>query len=76
VARYLRQRAQINADQTRTDAEKKKILKKLEQEMVEILNKEIYRYAKRQMTWFKKDKEIHWIENKKQAYNLIYKIIS
>jgi len=76
VARYLRQRAQINADPTRTDAEKKKILKKLEQKMVEILNKEIYRYAKRQMTWFKKDKEIHWIENKKQAYNLIYKIIS
>jgi len=76
VARYLRQRAQINADPTQTDTEKKKILKKLEQEMVEILNKEIYHYAKRQMTWFKKDKEIHWIENKKQAYNLIYKIIS
>jgi tRNA dimethylallyltransferase len=76
VARYLRQRAQINADPTWTDAGKKKILKKLEQKMIETLNKEIYRYAKRQMTWFKKDKEIHWIENKKQAYNLIYKIIS
>jgi len=70
VARYLRQRAQVNADPTRTDAEKKKILKKLEQEMVETLNKEIYRYAKRQMTWFKKDKEIHWIKNYKEAEKL------
>ncbi|MBI2448480.1 tRNA (adenosine(37)-N6)-dimethylallyltransferase MiaA [Candidatus Microgenomates bacterium] len=25
------------------------------------------RYAKRQMTWFKRDKEIHWVKNKKEA---------
>ncbi len=30
-------------------------------EMVEALKKEIYKYAKRQMTWFKRDKEIRWI---------------
>lgn len=34
------------------------------QEMVEQLEKEIVRYSKRQMTWFKKDKRINWIENK------------
>lgn len=31
-------------------------------EMIKTLKQEIYKYAKRQMTWFKKDKEIHWIE--------------
>lgn len=40
-------------------------------EMIEILEKEIYRYAKRQMTWFKKDKEIHWTENKREAFRLL-----
>ncbi|MBI4993536.1 tRNA (adenosine(37)-N6)-dimethylallyltransferase MiaA [Candidatus Wolfebacteria bacterium] len=29
-------------------------------EMIEILEKEIHRYAKRQMTWFKRDKDIIW----------------
>ena len=30
------------------------------QEMLEKLNSEIYKYAKRQMTWFKRDSEIKW----------------
>lgn len=41
------------------------------QEMIEIILKESWKYAKRQMTWFKKDKEIHWIENNKKAEELI-----
>ncbi|GAH22030.1 unnamed protein product, partial [marine sediment metagenome] len=28
-------------------------------------------FARRQMTWFKRDKRIHWIKNQKQAENLI-----
>lgn len=28
-------------------------------------------YAKRQMTWFKKDKRIHWLKDKKEAQKLI-----
>ncbi|MCX6813377.1 MAG: tRNA (adenosine(37)-N6)-dimethylallyltransferase MiaA, partial [Candidatus Azambacteria bacterium] len=32
-------------------------------EMVEKLQKEIEHYAKRQMTWFKKDKRIRWVKN-------------
>ncbi len=40
-------------------------------EMKEKLFQEIKNYAKRQMTWFKKDKRIHWIENKKEAEKLI-----
>jgi tRNA dimethylallyltransferase len=31
------------------------------EEMVKRLNSEIYKYAKRQMTWFKRDKEIKWL---------------
>ena len=28
-------------------------------------------FARRQTTWFKRDKRIHWIKNQKQAENLI-----
>ena len=41
----------------------KKITK---QEMIEKLNSEIYKYAKRQMTYFKRDKEIKWIDASKK----------
>jgi tRNA dimethylallyltransferase len=40
----------------------KKISKK---EMLEKLNNEIYKYAKRQMTWFKRDKQIKWFDASK-----------
>jgi tRNA dimethylallyltransferase len=32
------------------------------QEMIEKLNIEIWHYAKRQKTWFKRDKEIIWVD--------------
>lgn len=35
------------------------------QEMIEKIQKESEQFAKRQMTWFKRDKRIHWISNKK-----------
>ena len=35
--------------------------------MVNFLQKEIEHYAKRQITWFKKDKRIKWIKNQKGA---------
>ncbi|MHA1744332.1 MAG: tRNA (adenosine(37)-N6)-dimethylallyltransferase MiaA, partial [Candidatus Heimdallarchaeota archaeon] len=41
------------------------------QEMVEKLQKEIEKFAKRQMTWFKKFKNIHWIKTEKEAKKLI-----
>jgi len=40
-------------------------------EMIKKLQKEIENYAKRQMTWFTRDKKIRWIQNKKQAEKLI-----
>jgi len=41
------------------------------QEMIEKLQKEIEHYAKRQMTWFKKDKRIHWISSYNQAKSFL-----
>lgn len=37
------------------------------EEMTEKLEKEIERFAKRQMTWFKQDKRIHWIRTYQEA---------
>lgn len=42
---------------------------------VEQLKSAIHKFAKRQMTWFKRDKRIKWIKNYTQAENLIRKFI-
>lgn len=41
------------------------------QEMINILQKDIEHYAKRQMTWFKRDKRIHWIKKYKETDILV-----
>ena len=41
------------------------------EEMKKRLQKDIENFAKRQMTWFKKDKRINWIKNQKEAEKLI-----
>jgi tRNA dimethylallyltransferase len=43
--------------------------------MIEKLEKDIYKFAKRQMTWFKKDKRIKWIKNYKEAKIIIKKFL-
>ena len=45
------------------------------QEMINKLQKEIEHFAKRQMTWFKKDKRINWVKNYKEAEKLIIKFL-
>ena len=40
------------------------------------IKKDTRNYAKRQMTWFKRDKDICWVENKKQAEKLIKGFLS
>lgn len=37
-------------------------------QMTNQIQREIYRYAQRQMTWFKKDKSIIWIKNPQKAF--------
>ena len=45
------------------------------EEMIDKLKKEIEHYAKRQMTWFKRDKKIHWVKNYKEAESLTKKFV-
>ncbi|MBI2052511.1 MAG: tRNA (adenosine(37)-N6)-dimethylallyltransferase MiaA [Candidatus Sungbacteria bacterium] len=44
--------------------------KKSLSETVKEINRHHMAYAKRQMTWFKKDKTIHWISSEEEAENL------
>jgi tRNA dimethylallyltransferase len=51
------------------------------EEMVELLKKEIWQYAKRQMTWFKRDKDIKWftlseVERSKKIEKEVKKFLS
>ncbi len=46
-----------------------------EKQMLEMLENDIKHYAKRQMTWFKREKDINWIRNEKQAKRLVNKFI-
>jgi tRNA dimethylallyltransferase len=48
---------------------------KKEQAILEI-KKNTKLFAKRQITWFKKDKEIHWIQSQKEAEELIKKFMN
>ncbi|PKL72680.1 tRNA (adenosine(37)-N6)-dimethylallyltransferase MiaA [Candidatus Kuenenbacteria bacterium HGW-Kuenenbacteria-1] len=40
-------------------------------ETIELIKRDTRRYARRQMTWFKKDDRINWISNQKQSEKLI-----
>jgi len=45
------------------------------QEMIDKIQKESEHYAKRQITWFKRDKRILWIKSEKQAQSLVKKFL-
>jgi len=44
-------------------------------EMISQLKFAIHHFARRQQTWFKRDKQIHWVTNKKQADKLVQKLL-
>lgn len=46
------------------------------EEMVDSLFRDIYHYAKRQMTWFKKISNVNWIFNEEEAIKLVSKFLS
>ncbi len=46
-----------------------------ETDMKAQLETAIRHYAKRQMTWFRRNKKIHWISNKKNAEKLVQKFL-
>lgn len=70
ISRYLRELALIDADPTLNSSEKKKVATKAKQTMEESIIKESIKYAKRQMTWFKRDLKIIWISKKSEAVKL------
>jgi tRNA dimethylallyltransferase len=45
------------------------------QTMIDKIQKESEHFAKRQMTWFKKDKRINWIKNYKESEKLLKKFL-
>lgn len=45
------------------------------EQMIGIINKEDWQYAKRQMTWFARDKRVNWIKTKPQAIKLAQKYL-
>lgn len=47
-----------------------------ENEVIENIIKNTKAYAKRQLTWFKKDKTIHWVETKREAKELVNQWLS
>lgn len=51
--------------------------KKLTQKEFEVeLERAIHKYAKRQLTWFKRNKNIHWVANKAEAARLAKAFLS
>jgi len=46
------------------------------EELEDLLLKNIYHFAKRQMTWFRKDKRIKWVKNAEEAKKLIKRFIA
>jgi len=44
--------------------------------MKESMKKEYWRYAKRQMTWFKKNKDIIWVDAPEKAFPIIRDFLS
>ncbi|MBI2012934.1 MAG: tRNA (adenosine(37)-N6)-dimethylallyltransferase MiaA [Candidatus Colwellbacteria bacterium] len=46
------------------------------EEAVELMKKNSWQFAKRQMTWFRKEKRIHWITAPHQAERLIKKFLA
>lgn len=40
-------------------------------QMIDESSAAIWRYAKRQKTWFKRNRDIHWVKNVKEAYPLL-----
>ena len=45
------------------------------EEMINQLKTKIWQYARRQMIWFKKDKEIYWISSSSQALKLVRRFL-
>lgn len=41
------------------------------EEAIELIKKDVWAYARRQMTWFRKDPRIHWVNSEEEAAELV-----
>ena len=77
IIEYIKtKKCQYKTDRLNTDILKKNDLNNDLNEVADLIKKNTRNYAKRQMTWFRKDKRIHWIENEKEAEKLIRDFLS
>lgn len=75
VSWYLQQKIKVEKNKKLTTSEKNKIIKKLKNEMIEKLNSDIWQYARRQLTWFKKNPAIIWIKSEKEAIKILKRFL-
>ena len=71
LARYL-----ITIASNSRNNKNSRVIREIYNEMVSLLQKDIEHYAKRQMTWFRKNKDVNWVENYRQAKKLIDEFIN
>jgi len=68
IIEYLKnKKCQYKTDRLNTYTFEKNALKGTK----DLIKKNTRQYAKRQMTWFRKDKRIHWIKNEKEAEKIV-----
>jgi len=49
---------------------------KAKQEMIKNLKFKIHAFARRQLTWFRRNKEIHWLRSRQEAQKLVQKFLT
>ncbi len=73
ISRYLLQLKKINKNISIN--QRNNLYKSASEEMKNLIIKESLAYAKRQMTWFKRNAQIHWISKKSDAFKLTKKFL-
>jgi len=68
VAQYLQKKLKSKEDKSSSSS---LAVAQEYDEMVNLIQKEIEHFAKRQMTWFKRDKRIIWVKTQKEAEKLV-----
>ena len=76
IAQYIQGKNEIEKNKNISKKESAKLVKQLFAEILEKLNTEIWHYAKRQKTWFKRNKNIVWIDPRdaKQKEAIVEKV--
>lgn len=76
IAQYIQSKNEIERNKNISKKESTKLVKQLMVDTLEKLNTEIWHYAKRQKTWFKRNKNIMWLDPRdvKQKEGVVEKV--